>query len=171
MIFSGGGAGEEELRRQENLRAMRELVGYEKKDEERADRGDLLESLGAHGSLTFGFVLSGVDTLRYTARCTAAVTPKEVVLLNDEPAEDPQVIAHIPREGLDIQLTGPSSGDTSVTIGRYEEGSEVEPEEEKVGAQVVLKWQAGQVAVGFATQEGAQEAVDLLRRKLSQYPA
>jgi len=166
MIGSGSGVGWEGQRRRENVRALRELAGYEEKDEVRADRGDLIESLGAHGSVTFGFVLPDQAGSGHASRCTAAVTPSEIVLLDDEPSSEAPEIARVPREVLEIALTDPPAGLPSVTLGVPVEGSDEPVEQERVGARVVLRWPAGQIAVGFATKEGASEAVDLLQRKL-----
>jgi hypothetical protein len=192
MSSLDSGGAQEESRHLENLRAMRALAGFQKKDEIRAGRGELLESLGAQGSVTFGFVVRSEADGAYAVRCTAAVTPTEVVLLDDEVFRTPlqlepeavgdpivedarpdppePVIARVPREGLKIESAGPPDRATRVTIGRLPDDPEGTPDEVEVGAQAILEWPAGRITVGFATQEGAQEAVDLLRRKLNAPP-
>ena len=146
-----------------------------------ANRRDLAEitrtrhlaELGATGHVTFGLYVQGFGDAETGSLCDVAVIPSSLVFLDADASAPPGAeIGRAPRDGLTLEAEAFRS---TVLAQEFPNApwtirSMQGPGAVDLRGRVTVRWPAGEASFAFATPEGAQEAVETVRRHLSKTP-
>ena len=171
--FVVGGGSQEAERARMNAAVNEMVLGANRRDLDEVKRGRYLDRLGVRGHVVFGFYVAGFGDAEVGSLCNAAVIPSSVVFFDaDETAEPDAELGRAPRGELTfvaepwrVTVLPQDFGDAPWTIR-----SMTAPGAVDLRGRVVARWPAGEAMFAFATAEGANEAVDTIRRHLARSP-
>jgi hypothetical protein len=168
MNWGGGGAGEAQ---REIAAARLDAAVREGNERDFASLGRprKLEELGAHGTIVFGFYLTGLSETEGFSLCDVAVGRDTIVFLDADRSAGPwSELGRIPRGGVSTSVE-------DLPEGRAVPNPEFAPNEPSftvpgavdVTALVVVRNAGVEIRCAFPDREGAQEAADAFAKQLA----
>jgi hypothetical protein len=149
------------------------VLGSNRRDLDEIKRGRYLDALGVRGHVAFGFYVEGFGDGERGSLCDAAVIPSSVIFLDADASAAPDAeLGRAPRDGLEVTaeewrgtIHAQEFPDAPWTIRSMSSPGAVD-----LRARVVAAWPSGRASFAFATIEGANEAVETLRKHLARSP-
>ena len=168
------GASGERQRARMNAAVSKMVLEANRRDLDELARGRYLDGIGVRGQVAFGFYVDGFGEVETGSLCNAAVIPSMVVFVDGDASAEPDAeLGRAPRDGLSFEIEPWEDGMVTNTEfdAPWRMKSLEKPGTLTVAARVVARWPKGSATFAFATPEGAQEALDALKRHLTENAA